>query len=52
MRTLRYLLAAAVIAVTVACATTADSPDGAAAAVPKHRIDPSPASRTDIEEAS
>ena len=41
MKSLRYLLSIALVAVTVACATTADSPDGATAAVPKHRIDPS-----------
>ena len=41
MKTLRYLLAAAVVAVTAACATTADSPDGAVASAPRHRIEPS-----------
>lgn len=41
MKTLCYLLAAAVIAVTAACATIADSPDGTAASAPKHRIEPS-----------
>lgn len=41
MKMLRYLLSITLVAVTVACATTADSPDGSRAAVPKHRIDPS-----------